>query len=135
MVYLPEQLLIAYEGDKPVFMTRIASGAKFSDGNYTTPIGHHITFHKRPSRHMAAGNLAYNGYDLPGVPWICYITESGIAFHGTYWHNDYGRPRSHGCINLSPQAAQWIYRWTIPVVPYSEQRAYEAYGTSVLIMD
>jgi lipoprotein-anchoring transpeptidase ErfK/SrfK len=135
MVHLPEQMLIAYEGDEPVFMARIASGAKFSDGNYTTPSGHHLTFHKRPSRHMAAGNLAYNGYDLPGVPWICYITESGIAFHGTYWHNDYGHPRSHGCINLSPQAAKWIYRWTIPIVPSREQRVYETYGTSVFVID
>jgi hypothetical protein len=135
LVHLPEQLIIAYEGENPVFMARIASGAKFSDGDYKTPSGHHLTFHKRPSRHMAAGNLAYNGYDLPGVPWICYITESGIAFHGTYWHNDYGRPRSHGCINLSPEAAKWIYRWTIPTVPAQEQRVYETFGTSVFVID
>lgn len=135
VVNLPQQVLVAFEGEDIVFMARVASGAIFSDGNYSTPPGHHMTFHKRPSRHMAAGNLAYNGYDLPGVPWICYITESGVAFHGTYWHNDYGRPRSHGCINLSPQAAKWIYRWTIPVVPAQEQSAYETYGTSVEVLE
>jgi hypothetical protein len=51
------------------------------------------------------------------VPWVSYITDSGISFHGTYWHNDYGRPHSHGCINLPSEAAKWIYRWTMPVVP------------------
>lgn len=43
---------------------------------------------------MAAGDLAASGFDLPGVPWVQYITKSGISFHGTFWHNDYGRPRS-----------------------------------------
>jgi lipoprotein-anchoring transpeptidase ErfK/SrfK len=123
-----DQIVIAYEWDRPVFMARAATGAEFSNGRFYTPHGRHYTFHKRPSRHMAAGNLAHNGYDLPGVPWICYITEKGVAFHGTYWHNDYGRPRSHGCINLTPQAAKWIYRWTLPAVPAHEQRTYELYG-------
>jgi lipoprotein-anchoring transpeptidase ErfK/SrfK len=123
-----DQIVVAYEWDRPVFMTRTATGAEFSSGRFYTPAGRHYTFHKRPSRHMAAGNLAHNGYDLPGVPWICYINEKGIAFHGTYWHNDYGRPRSHGCINLTPQAAKWIYRWTLPVVPAHEQRTYELFG-------
>lgn len=134
-VRLADQLIIAYEGYVPVFMARIASGARFSDGNFATPHGSYLTFHKRPSRHMAAGNLAANGYDLPGVPWICYFTESGIALHGTYWHNNYGAPRSHGCINLTPQASKWIYRWTYPVVHHYEQMRYEDYGTSVRISE
>lgn len=134
-VRLADQLIIAYEGYLPVFMARIASGARFSDGNFATPHGSYQTFHKRPSRHMAAGNLAANGYDLPGVPWICYFTESGIAIHGTYWHNNYGAPRSHGCINLTPQASKWLYRWTHPVVPQHEQMRYEDFGTSVRISE
>lgn len=133
-VHLPHQVMIAYEMDEPIFMSRVATGAKFSNGDYSTPTGRHITFRKRASRHMAAGNLAFNGYDLPGVPWNCYITEEGIAFHGTYWHNNYGRPRSHGCINLSPQAAKWLYRWTLPNVPPEEPSAYEDYGTAVDII-
>ncbi len=126
-----EQVVIAYEWDQPVFMAKTATGAQFSNGNFATPPGRHITAHKRPSRHMAAGNLAYNGYDLPGVPWICYITESGISFHGTYWHNNYGRPRSHGCINLSPKAAKWIYLWTMPMVPPRDQFIRKDFGTIV----
>jgi hypothetical protein len=130
-VHTTEQVVIAYEGDKPVFMSKAATGAAFRDGNHYTPPGRHITFCKRPCRHMAAGDLASNGYDLPGVPWICYITENGVAFHGTYWHNDFGKQRSHGCINLPPRAARWIYRWTQPEVPPFEQQVYVNYGTTV----
>lgn len=128
-VRLNEQTLIAYEWERPVFMTRIASGAKFSTGDYSTPPGRYMTFHKRPSRHMARGNLTANGYDLPGVPWVIYFTEEGLAIHGTYWHNNYGRPRSHGCINLTPTASKWVYRWTVPIVPAGQQKVYENYGT------
>lgn len=126
-----EQIVVAYEGEQAVFMTKAATGAKFSNGDFSTPPGRHVTAHKRPFRHMAAGNLAANGYDLPGVPWVSYITPEGISFHGTYWHNNYGKPRSHGCINLSPQAAKWVYRWTLPVVPPNEQYAYDDNGTAV----
>jgi hypothetical protein len=130
-VRIGDQMVLAYEHDRLVWAARAATGARFSNGNYSTPGGRHMTFHKRPSRHMARGNLAYNGFDLPGVPWVCYITKSGIAIHGTYWHNDYGKPRSHGCINLAPRAAKWVYQWTLPVVPPYEQRVYEGYGTVV----
>jgi hypothetical protein len=134
-VRLGQQLVIAYERNQAVFMARAATGAEFSNGKFFTPAGQHKTFHKRASRHMAAGDLASNGYDLPGVPWICYITESGVAFHGTYWHNDFGRPRSHGCINLTPAAAKWIYRWTQPVAPPDVQDVYENYGTRVDVVE
>jgi lipoprotein-anchoring transpeptidase ErfK/SrfK len=130
-VHIPEQVMIAYEYNQPVFMARIASGAIFSNGDYSTPVGRHETCHKRASRHMARGNLAANGYDLPGVPWNSYITEDGIAFHGTYWHNNFGRPRSHGCINLTPQAAKWVYLWTKPEAPPNEEDTYKTTGTIV----
>ena len=134
-VRLNEQVTIAYEDQNPVFMARIASGGRFRNGTYSTPVGHHMTYHKRPFRHMAAGDLASNGFDLPGVPWVSYITETGVALHGTYWHNDFGRPRSHGCINLTSQAAKWFYRWTQPVVPPNEQMVYEKYGTGVDVFE
>lgn len=129
------QTVIAYEHNKPVFMVKAATGADFSTGQYSTPPGHYITNYKRPSRHMATSNLAYNGYDLPGVPWITYITESGIAFHGTYWHNDFGKARSHGCINLTPKASKWLYRWTLPNVPFNEQSTYSVSGTQVDVLE
>ena len=134
-VHVPEQVMIAYEFDQPVFMARVATGALFSNGDFTTPSGRYMTFHKRSSRHMARGNLAANGYDLPGVPWNSYITEEGIAFHGTYWHNNFGKPRSHGCINLTPQAAKWVFLWTMPIVPPDQEGIYKEVGTIVDIID
>ncbi len=61
-------------------------------------------------------------YDLPGVAFPVYFTWSAVAIHGTYWHNDYGRRHSHGCVNVTNQAAQWIFRWVEPVAAYDEYR-------------
>jgi lipoprotein-anchoring transpeptidase ErfK/SrfK len=130
-VRLDDQMVLAYENENLVFATRTSTGGRLRSGTYTTPSGDFLTFHKRPTRHMAAGDIAASGFDLPGVPWVLYITRSGISFHGTYWHNDYGRPRSHGCINLTPQAAKWLYRWTIPNVPPDKPLAYGYIGTRV----
>lgn len=133
-VMLEEQAIVAYEYDRPVYLARTATGARFIDGDFRTSPGHYITNRKRPSRHMAAGDpAAPNSYDLPGIPWVCYITESGVSFHGTYWHNDYGKPRSHGCINLTPDDARWIFRWTQPEVPYHQEIRNAKYGTYVHI--
>lgn len=124
-VRLREQLVLAYEGKRVVFATRAATGAILRVGTYTTPVGRFSTYHKRPSRHMAAGDLTASGFDLPGVPWVLYIKDNGVSLHGTYWHNDFGRPRSHGCVNLSPAAAKWLYRWSMPFVPPERQYKYE----------
>ncbi len=131
-VHLSHQAIIAYEWDRPVFMSRAATGARFSGGDYRTEPGRYIVNRKRPTRHMAAGDrAAANSFDLPGVPWISYFTEDGISFHGTYWHNDYGKTRSHGCVNLPIQAARWIYLWTLPYVPASTLSVFETFGTIV----
>jgi lipoprotein-anchoring transpeptidase ErfK/SrfK len=132
-VRLDEQLLLGYEYEKIVFATRVSTGGKRLSGTYTTPVGNFITYHKRPTRHMATGDIASNGFDLPGVPWVLYINEAGISFHGTYWHNDYGHPHSHGCINMSPLAARWLYRWTMPSVPPDKYLIYGHVGTRVEI--
>ena len=113
LVDLEAQSVTAFEGKTQVLFARASTGTR----NSPTWNGKFHTFHKRGSRHMSAGSGAAWFYDLPGVPWVSYITDSGISFHGTYWHNDYGRPHSHGCINLPSETANWIYRWTLPVVP------------------
>jgi len=130
-VNLNEQMVVAYEKGNLVYATRASTGGRLRSGTYTTPDGTFKTFHKRPTRHMAAGDIAASGFDLPGVPWVIYIKENGISLHGTYWHNDYGRPRSHGCINLTPQAAKWLYRWTLPTVPMDKELVYGHMGTRV----
>jgi L,D-transpeptidase catalytic domain len=132
VVNLTQQWIECFEGSDLAFTTKISSGQLTDDGAYWTPQGNFITFRKRASRHMVAGNLA-SGYDLPGVPWVCYITENGVSFHGTYWHNDFGVPRSHGCINMTPAAAKWLYRWTRPIVPVDEQEMWVQAGTQAAI--
>ena len=116
VVDLSTQLVTAFEGEKLVFSERCASGVKGTD----TPKGEFRTYHKGPSVHMTnEGDALENEsvYSLPGVPWCSFFTGAGNAFHGTYWHNDYGLPRSHGCVNLPSESAKFIYRWTKPNVP------------------
>lgn len=113
--------LSAYEGKTEVYRTRIASGASYfePDGSEHAGIntgGVYNIYTKRITRHMAGGVFP-NGYDLPGIAWVSYW-HAGAAIHSTYWHNDYGRPRSHGCLNCTPEAAKWLFRWTTPEVLY-----------------
>ncbi len=127
------QSVTAFEDDQAVLITRCSSGGSGTK----TPLGRFLTFHKGPTIHMTNDGApgAGHGYDLPGVPWVSFFTGTGVSFHGTYWHNDYGRPRSHGCVNLSPEAAKFIYRWTHPVVPPGTQYLYRpGEGTPVEIV-
>ncbi len=117
VVDLAAQLVTAFEGEKLVFSQRCSSGAKGTE----TPKGEFRTYHKGPSIHMTNQGDALEGiYDLPGVPWVAFFTGNGDGFHGTYWHNDYGRPRSRGCVNLPHEAAKFLYRWTKPNLPPEE---------------
>jgi hypothetical protein len=114
LIDLEAQLVTAYEGEQLVFSQLCSSGAKGTE----TPKGEFRTYHKGPSVHMTNQGDALEGvYNLPGVPWCTFFTGMGNALHGAYWHNDYGRPRSHGCVNLPSEAAKFIYRWTSPNVP------------------
>jgi lipoprotein-anchoring transpeptidase ErfK/SrfK len=114
-VDIESQRAFFYEKGKQVFDVRIASGQVFKAGNYTTPKGDWFVYRKTPSQHMWGGAVGNEGsFDLPGIPWVSYFMTTGQAFHGTYWHNDYGRPRSHGCVNTTSEAAKWIFRWTMP---------------------
>lgn len=119
-IELDAQMLTCYEGAVKVFQTRIASGTSIvgDDGtlyDFTTPYGHYKVERKRPARRMRGGE-GDTAYDVNAVPWITYFVGTGAAIHGAYWHNNFGFPRSHGCINVTPDAAKWIYRWTQPYV-------------------
>ena len=131
-VDLAAQLVTLFEGETMVLSARCSSG---SEGT-RTPSGEFSTYHKGPSIHMTnQGDAVNNIYNLPGVPWVSFFTGNGEAFHGTYWHNDYGRPRSHGCINLPSEVSKFIYRWTQPVVPPGEDYLHlPGQGTRVQIV-
>jgi lipoprotein-anchoring transpeptidase ErfK/SrfK len=122
VVYLAEQTLSAFEGQREVYRTRISSGANyFGEDGVTllngTPRGAQHIWSKRISRHMQGGTIDA-GYDVPGVGWVAYFAGNGAALHSTYWHNDFGIPKSHGCLNCRPEDARWLFRWTVPGVPY-----------------
>jgi hypothetical protein len=134
LVDLATQTVTAFEEDRVVFMSRISSGVRLKEGGFATPKGAYRTTRKRPCRHMANPPNAFgSGFDLPGVPWVSYFTSDGVAFHGAYWHNDFGVPHSHGCINMTPQAAKWIYRWTTPTVPPEFYHYADNNGTRVIV--
>jgi lipoprotein-anchoring transpeptidase ErfK/SrfK len=116
-VSLKDQTITAYENDKPVLTSLVASGY----GGYRTPSGTHKVIFKYPAARMIGGSGS-DYYDLPGVPFCTFITWSGVAIHGAYWHNDFGRPRSHGCLNVPAPVALWFWRWTTPVAPYEAAR-------------
>ncbi|HEY8429859.1 MAG TPA: L,D-transpeptidase [Sandaracinaceae bacterium] len=119
-VNLSGQYLIAYEGDRPVYATLISSGRAYHPGdpeaNYLTPTG---LFRIR-AKHLAAtmdGDTAADGpYSIDDVPWVMYF-QLAYALHGAFWHNAFGYPRSHGCVNLAPRDAQWVFNWSDPQLP------------------
>jgi hypothetical protein len=125
-VDLKKQIATAYEDNKSVFTARVATGGRYRtpEGvrSFGTIPGDHRIFRKIAGQLMAGGTTGYDGYYLPGIGWVSYFTSSGIAFHATYWHNDYGAPRSHGCVNMLPEDAHWVFRWTMPVYPETVQR-------------
>lgn len=107
-VDLYEQVLIAYEGEKPVFATLISSGLP----QWSTGEG---LFHVylRLERHTLTGSpdksLVYFVEDVPHLLFF----DGDIAIHGTYWHNGFGFRQSHGCVNLSLTDSKWIYEWSV----------------------
>lgn len=118
---LTYQTLSCYEGQTEVYFCKVSSGRKAdAQGNATdtwsTPVGEgHRTWRKMISVHMAGGTVDA-GWDTPGVSWSTFFSGNGVAIHSTFWHNNFGTARSHGCLNVLPEDAKWIFRWTTPVV-------------------
>ena len=60
---------------------------------------------------MRGGTPGVDYYDLPNVQWVQYFNSTGEALHGAYWHDDFGYPHSHGCVNLTNAIAKWFFDW------------------------
>jgi len=138
-VSLASQELRAYEEDRLVLQTLISSGVPDSEPRdnripTATPTGSFRVSIKTPLRHMGDGHVtsSLEAYELPGVPWVSFFHETGVGFHGTYWHNDFGTPKSHGCINMRTEEARWIYRWTLPEIK-PDQIVQKGSGTTVIV--
>ena len=143
-VSLQTQQLICFEYDEPVFTTVIASGRVDSrpgpNGIPTrTPAGKFNVSVKMPSKHMGNGSMAADieAYELPGVAWTTFFTPQGHAFHGTYWHDNFGVPMSSGCINMRTDEAKWLFRWTLPLAAADQISPLtldkKGFGTPVII--
>lgn len=112
-VDLSTQRLYAYEGDRLIYNFLISSG-KWG----RTPNGDFKIWTKIRSAKMSGGSkLLGDYYYLPNVPYIMYFynsahpKQSGFSLHGTYWHNNFGYPMSHGCVNMKTEEAQQIFAW------------------------
>jgi lipoprotein-anchoring transpeptidase ErfK/SrfK len=113
------QTLIAYVGKTPVYATLISSGRGGMGDPETesaTPRGTFMVYAKHVSATMDGADDASDSYSLLDVPFVQYF-HKGFALHGTYWHDEFGRVRSHGCVNLAPRDAAWLFEWTDPPVP------------------
>lgn len=116
-VSIKNQTLVAYEGDKPVYATLVSTGRDGTDkkGKFATVQG---SFSVR-EKHVAAtmdGDTSGELYSIDDVPYIQYFHDA-YALHGAFWHADYGKVRSHGCVNLSPADAKRLFFWTEPQLP------------------
>lgn len=107
-----EQVMIAYDGDTPVFATLFSSGRRKND----TPPAIYRIRSKSALTKMSAEERESSFYEVSEVPWATRF-RSGLYFHAAYWHDRFGHVNSHGCVNLSALDAKWVYDWTDPVMP------------------
>lgn len=122
LVDVTHQTMSCFEGGREVYFARASTGALFNSrgervDEWGTPLGVHRIWRKAVSLPLSGGSSAA-GWDLPAVGWISLFVGTGVALHSTYWHNNYGVPTSRGCVNLRPDDAKWVFRWTLPAVPY-----------------
>ena len=100
-VNLSTQTVTAYEGQAAVFSSVVSTGTRWTP----TVAG---TF-RIQTKYVSAG-MSGPGYSFPNVPYVMYFYR-GYGFHGTYWHNNFGTPMSHACINMTTADARWLYNW------------------------
>ena len=109
VVSLGAQRLWAYEGAQPILATFVSTGTAETP-EVVTPVGQWRILVKLPMETMI-GTANGEPYRVEDVPYVMYFTDEGHALHGTYWHNNFGAPMSHGCVNLPMDVAEWMYRW------------------------
>lgn len=139
LVSLAEQKLTALVGEQTVFETLVSTGIPNEEPTPNgipthTPDGQFRISVKVPAKHMGEGNLTGDpeAYELLGVPWVSFFHVTGVAFHGTYWHDNFGRKMSHGCVNMRNADALWLYRWSQPIAGAGDWNIKGA-GTVVIV--
>jgi len=136
-VSLKEQKLRAWDGNTLFLETPVSTGLPWTP----TPTGEFNIWIKLRYTRMSGGSGAY-AYNLPNVPFVMFFENSsvpswkGYSLHGTYWHNDFGRVHSHGCVNLPTPMAERIYYWAGPNLPSGKASTYanaDNPGTRIVI--
>lgn len=117
-VSIKKQLLVAFEGKQPVYATLVSTGRDMLADPETTSATVRGVFSIK-SKHVSAtmdGEEGSDDFELHDVPYVQYFFGN-YALHGAYWHDEFGKARSHGCVNLAPADAAWLFEWTDPQVP------------------
>jgi hypothetical protein len=117
-INLTKQVLLAYEGTTAVFATIVSSGEAGLEDPETSTATERGIF-RIHTKHVAAtmdSDVVGEEFELRDVPYVQYFKE-GYALHGAYWHDKFGQPKSHGCVNLAPEDARRLFFWTEPQVP------------------
>ena len=126
-VELATQTLVAYEGTHAVFATLVSTGRGPVGTDAATPPGVHRIWVKILASDM--DNVERDELDahfsLEDVPYVQFF-DHAVALHGTYWHRDFGHVKSHGCVNLAPLDARWLFGFTGPRLPTGWVAAYPA---------
>jgi len=134
-VNVSKQTLVAYDGEKPIFATLVSSGEAGlgdSDSSTATKRGIFRIHTKHVSATMSSDEVGEE-FELRDVPYVQYF-EKGYALHGAYWHDRFGTPKSHGCINLAPEDARRLFFFTEPALPVGWHGVLKALtGTVVFI--
>ena len=114
------QSLSCLENGREVYYCRISSG-KVPNTTPLTAIGSRgFNIWRKLASVQMSGGTNQAGWMIPGIGWVSFFYNEGIAIHSTFWHNNFGEPSSHGCINAAPDDAKWIYRWASPITPFPE---------------
>jgi lipoprotein-anchoring transpeptidase ErfK/SrfK len=124
------QTMVLYEGVKPVYVAAVSTGRDGLGDPKSTFSTVRGTFHIR-EKHVTTTMDSHevdNKFELRDVPWVEYF-EKGYALHAAPWHDSYGSPRSHGCINMSPIDARRVFMWTDPPLPTDWHAVYASEST------
>ncbi len=138
-VDLTKQTLVAYEGSTPVYATLISSGRVKDETDplqdFATPSGEFRVLSKHLTHTMDGDHAVDGPYSIEDVPYVMYF-QLAYAIHSAFWHNSFGRPKSHGCVNAAPADAKWLFNWVMPNLPTGWHAVYpteQAPGTRLYI--
>ncbi|HEY8086810.1 MAG TPA: L,D-transpeptidase [Polyangiaceae bacterium] len=134
-VSIGKQVLLAYEGTKPAYATLVSTGEAGLEDPETSKATLRGIF-RINIKHLTttmASKVVGEEFELKDIPYVQYF-EEGYALHAAYWHDDFGTPRSHGCINLAPEDARWLFGWTEPRLPEGWHGVRQALRGSVVFV-